>query len=302
MDEEVEEFAAATTTLTKICEVGEALARANSDAHYPSARDDWERAKEEITRVLGVRGVERIQEHMVENCERYLAFAPHIFRGAMVVDPVGRFARADAREVENENPFIAGCRPFLQTRLRALYRERREGNVRRTCLVALAREIAPLSGFHRGCVYTIEPASMLLVPQLTVGSAKLEEFAPIAYWASQAAKSTVDRAFQSGEVVVNPVLCENEEVAVNLSFVLGGSQRIGVVVLEMSSGMYHADREQHLVHFKAIIQAFNDCLTLRKVARGVSKHSACLTYSRIWKLGMGAKTTKTGKSRQLQNH
>ena len=66
-------------TLSRICRVGEALARANDPERYPQAKEDWQLAKTEIERRLGKRGIEIIKERFQDRCESYVTLIPHAF-------------------------------------------------------------------------------------------------------------------------------------------------------------------------------------------------------------------------------
>ncbi len=259
---EIEELTSASRTLISICEVGEALARANSSTAYPSAKDDWEFARKEITKTLGPQAIQYLQETLVENCERYFEHVPHIFRGAMVLDPEARVGSIERGEVSANNPYLGKCRPFLRQKLLDLYAERTAGSTRRSNLVSLARTIAPSAGFVRGCVFTIEPSTMLLIPQLAIGTSKIEEYTPVAYWANRKAESIVEQAFHSGGPHLGVVDNEGDGGRISIAAALGSSQRIGVVLLEMNSTIYNSERDQHLLHFKALLQAINDSLAL----------------------------------------
>ena len=54
--------------LVKVCQVGEALARANDPEHYPSALSDWTTAENEITAYLGPGGMQKVRARIEHNC------------------------------------------------------------------------------------------------------------------------------------------------------------------------------------------------------------------------------------------
>ncbi|HQH29027.1 MAG TPA: HDOD domain-containing protein, partial [Oligoflexia bacterium] len=65
-------------TLAKICEVGEALARANDPQHYPTALADWQTAQEVIASHLGPRGIAAIYSRTQEYLREYSRRVPEV--------------------------------------------------------------------------------------------------------------------------------------------------------------------------------------------------------------------------------
>lgn len=259
-----DEVRAIQATLVKIAKTGEALARANNPTVYPTAARDWDFARAEITQALGPDGMSLVQERLKENCLTYLELVPHVFTPTFILDPEGRIAEYQLKESADRNPFIQQCIPPLAKELTALYAGLKGGEISRESLHTLAKDIVPMVGFGFGCVYTLDPASSLLIPQLAVGKASLKNYPPVDYSTGIPVDAPVSlTAFQSDEPVFRSVLSSGNVYMVHVAAPLGISQRLGVVLLEMRQETFRIDTAQHLLHFKAITQAFNDCLALK---------------------------------------
>ena len=263
---ESDEVNAISNTLSKICKTGEALARANNPKFYPTAATDWEFARVEIEQALGTEGMKIIKESLAENCRRYVDLVPHVFTPAFVLDPVGKFKESQKETMLLRNPYVGQCRSFLQKKLITLYEAIRPQEVSRENLNLLAKDIIPSAGFAAGCVYTIDPASQLLVPQLSIGDETIKRFSVASYEAMERPPSD-----EEGEVVAeafketNPIVRQKSGTGPTIIVAgpVGYSQRIGVLYLEIRHAMFEDNESQHLLHFKAITQALNDCLNLK---------------------------------------
>lgn len=264
------ESAAIARTISKICRTGEALARANNPKMYPTASNDWEFARVEIEKALGPDGLRMLQEKLSENCLQYAAMVPHVFTPAFVLDPEGHIGENRRDEMLKRNPQIENCRPFLKKKLASFYEQLRPFEVSRENIQLLTREIIPSCGYHQGVVFTIDPATQLLVPQLVIGTALLKHYAPVKYNALIAGTDqhgrlddVVAEAFTQDAPVVRVSLPARDPEEISVAGPLGYSQRVGVLFLEIRSASYHADEAIHLTHFRALLQAFNDCLLLK---------------------------------------
>ncbi len=267
---EEEEVAAVARTVSKICRTGEALARANNPQTYPSAANDWEFARVEIERALGPQGMRIIREKFAENCLRYVNNVPHVFTPAFVLDPEVRIAAQRKEEMYKRNPEIERCRPFLRIKLMSFYETLRPFEVSRENIQELAREIIPACGFQEGVVFTIDPATELLVPQLAIGKTTLKRFTPQKYKAGALPTTSADaldglvvEAFVQDSPLIRYSSPLSEPQIVALAGPLGYSQRVGVIYLEMRAAMFSGDEQQQTLHFRTLMQAFNDCLHLK---------------------------------------
>lgn len=251
--------ATAAPTFASICTVAEALARANHPDLYPTAEHDWNRARAVITRELGPDGLRVVRSIFLENCAGYVGLFSSVFRGGTMLDPEYRQFSHRHAGLLNRNPYITQCRPHLEKRLTAFYEElARSSDISQLQITALAHEIIPSAGFTGGRVYTIDPGLSKLVPQLSFGQPRTTSLE----WVDATTLSDpIARAFES----IAPITAEHviEDLRlVSIAGVLGYSQRVGVVSLELPRQIFIQSTAAYLLHFKAVTQSFNECLKL----------------------------------------
>lgn len=248
--------------LSKICKVGEALARANNPDVYPSAAKDWEYAKEEITQHLGENGLSYIQEVLEENLENYLTLMPEVFNGGLVLDPELHLLEHDRETKGKRNPYIMICPEMLADSLRGLYKDLKEGEINEKALHRLIQEIIPGTGFTGGYIYTADPGVSLLIPQTTIGSPQLKQKTMIDYSIVLSNSDPVTLAFRASEPVIEYGSGPDRELLAALSGVVGFSNRIGVLYLELPYNLYTRNEKGFAVALKAISKSISDCLDL----------------------------------------
>ncbi|MCB0332905.1 MAG: HDOD domain-containing protein, partial [Bdellovibrionales bacterium] len=174
-------FQAMGDTLIELCEVGEALARAHQPGVYPSARDDWEQARKEIERTLGADGMQLIHEKIQENAESYLSFIPDVFDFGLISEIELFESDEEINERNFGNPYLELCSPTLARSIRTLYGNIFDGHTRRQNIQDYIQDVIPAAKFTGGCIYTADPALMLLIPQNDFGSLRTRELKGVDY-------------------------------------------------------------------------------------------------------------------------
>ena len=100
---------------------------------------------------------------------------------------------------------------------------------------------------------------LILVPRLAIGSAKLNQFKALQYNTYSYNADPVVAAFRSSV----PMIKESDDGNPSLiAAALGEHQRAGVLYLELSQELADDAHANPMLYFKAIRQAFNDCLNL----------------------------------------
>ena len=257
------ELSAVAQTLSTICKVGEALARANHPETYPTAQADWLFAKGEIGERIGDEGMAVIQQRFSEVCISYVESAPQVFRGGMVLDPEVQVQKHRQGTLLDRNPYVQQCRDDLKERLLNLYEQIAAGPVDKTNIRLLTHEIIPEAGFRGGCVFTVDPANRLLIPQLEMKPVRMRRIAPVPYREFDDSGDVIATAFQCNAPIAQHLLEPREGVGGYIAGVLGFSQRVGVLYLELPEDAVDDAEANYTVHFKAIAQALNDALGLR---------------------------------------
>jgi hypothetical protein len=254
-----EKVGAAALTVSKLCEVGEALARANHPEVYPSAAHDWSYAKEHIEKSLGKRGLATVRKQLKENTKAYVKEAPAIFRGAALLDPEMAIARRWDEDHYRKNPFLAHCRdPFRRT-MCDVYARLRGVSTPRECLGSLVKDALPQAGFTGLCIYTIDPTTKLFLPQLKVGALRLRDPHPVSF---QEKSDPITIAFGTSVPLIEHVRKSDDEHITYLTWLLGVSNRAGVLYAEIDYSQFSEPEIDYLAHFKSLSKAFSDCLSL----------------------------------------
>ena len=257
------EVEAVGSMLANLCRIGEALARANNPQDYPSARKDWVKAQAEIVSRLGPNGVSVIQGAVAENCQQYTLSTPNFFRPGAILDPETHITSHVQGKLLASNPFVDRCSPLMRRKLTALYESIARMVSCEDAVHFLIREIIASSGFTGGAVYTIEPSTSLLVPQLRILRIETRGMEPVPSAADTAEADVVTLAYQCDEPIVKNEVTKGQAVYACISGLFGFAQRVGVLYLEIPQLVFDARRDMHLTNFRAFAQALNDSLELR---------------------------------------
>ncbi len=243
-------------TVQRLCKVGQAFARARRPGRFPSAREDWAFASEEISRALGPDGLQIIRDHVGDVLEAYRSFLPDMFQAGTIQEPEFGFSSLEQRA----NPYLALCDSRLREALSGLYDAIDSQQEAAENIKFLLKEVIPKSDFSGACVYTIDPSTLRLVPQFTFGELHLRENSAVEYSLSYSSMDNVSVAFQSSEPVVSYQSAKDGKYYSSIAGYFGVSQRIGVVYLELPK--FVSDDIEQLNHFKAMRWALNDSLYL----------------------------------------
>ncbi|MCO6432167.1 MAG: HDOD domain-containing protein [Deltaproteobacteria bacterium] len=249
-------------SLAKLCRIGEALARANNPKLYPNAAHEWEFAKQAIVEKLGKDGLEMIQDALADNIEDYVTFMPEIFTGASILEPDLHLAQAQQDCIISRNPYLALCGPVLRAKLTAIYISHPQGYLYEKGLTELVHTVIPSSGFTAGCIYTIDPGVQMLLAQTKIGEMQLKKGAPIDYSIVASDTDSVSVAFRSMEPVVEFNLAPTGELISGIAGVIGHSNRIGVLYLEVPHSTFMQREKECIAEFKALARTVSDCLQL----------------------------------------
>ena len=249
--------------LAKICSIGEALARANNPTVYPSAAKDWEYAKQEITTHLGESGIQYIQDLVDENLENYITFMPELFNPGLLIDPEMHLAVQNNEGTPSLNPYIQLCEPGTSDALSALYKKLRPNAISEQCLIQLVNEVVPSAGFSGGLIFTADPGISMLIPQTVIGSLKLKKKQFVDYSLVVSNADSISVAFRSYEPVIEYHADSDNEIYAAISGIIGASNRVGVLYLEIPYTDFIADERQFTMAFRAFSKTITDCLDLK---------------------------------------
>lgn len=247
--------------LAKICEVGEALARANEPDIYPTAEKDWQWAQSNIAEQLGPQGVENILEKAKEHSRSYLSTMPAMKDFAAesnIKDLIASSQYAASKLAKNS--YLKTCPPRIRERLAAVYSGLRPGKISRDNLRQLLFHVLPASGFNSGCIYMLDPQTRALMPQTKIGELPAERAKPVKLSSSLSHLDLVSSAFSLKTPLKEDGYSKDEQASILIASSLGSASSVGVLYLEILKE--EVGEQDPINTFRAIRQTLCDCLNL----------------------------------------
>ncbi len=258
-------LAAASTgaTLAKICEVGEALARANNPEHYPSALDDWETAKEAIGNSLGPEGIAAIYEKTQERLSFYAARAPELqgFAEAEVIKERIVDSQYSVRLLE-KNQYLKACPEAIQREVKALYQKFRPNKILKSNIEHLVKHIIPATGFKNGALFMYEPDERVLAPAVKVGEPTQKKLRSVRIHSHLAQFDLIASAYSLKSPLREESLGPNGENFTLYAGAIGSITPIGVLYLECQTDQADFPGGDPMILFKVLRHCLCDCLNV----------------------------------------
>jgi hypothetical protein len=266
-------------TYDRLCEVGEALARAENPATYPSAENDWKLASDYLEKTVGSQAIDLIKNRAIEHSREYERTLANSFQSLAEFSPERKVKHFKKQENARNNRYLSQCPPEIQAALRNMYAEINGENSPRAALEMLFQSIIPQAGFTGGCVFVVDPSSFALTPRTKFGKIRLRAIEQVALRHSLQNEGEEDRlgvlmtkpSVESDSAATalscaHPVIERHEELEDN-SFTgmygsLGDSRKIGVLYLEAPAGATIDQDTRSVGTFKAVRQALSDALRL----------------------------------------
>lgn len=250
-------------TLAKICKVGEALARAGDPERYPSALSDWKEAEVGIQRYLGPSGLKQIEDRLKDNLKNYVELNPNLFNLSITPENETKIkSSAFSRDLIRANHYVQKCPPLLQAQLTELYQSLVPGQISREHLDRLVHEVFPCAGFDTGCVFMLDPYSMILTPMLKIKDPLLPHLHSVKVTGNDPSTNPIVTAFNCGTPIKGEDVSERGAMVPFIAGTIGVKQKSGVLYVEITDRLRAKAQADPLLHFKAIRQCLNDCLGL----------------------------------------
>jgi hypothetical protein len=273
-----DDFNAEWASYDQLCEIGEALARAENPDTYPSAENDWKTANAYLQKTVGSSGVELIKSKAIECSREYKRSLNTLFKSLKEFNPDLNVQRYQKRATARRNRYISQCPPEVQVALQELYSRIAEAASRRDILEALLRKIIPEAGFTGGCVFVVDPTEFALLPRTVFGNVKLRSVERVAlksrYADSMAGVFPGSMSITGSEPdlaasalsCAQPVIERHDEDdcsgLTGMYGSLGDTKKMGVLYLEAPEAIDSAQDQQAIITFKAMRQALSDALHL----------------------------------------
>lgn len=250
---------ASWATYDELCEVGEALARAENPEAYPTATNDWAQAKEFMVKTIGDDAISKIRQQVIENSKMYQETLPEVFADIEAFDPQEKISAHRSTHRMMEEALLKACPEEIQTALRALYADMRDESVNKALVGRLLKQIVPSAGFTGGCVFVVDPSSLTLKPRTLIGDVQMREINNVALEPGDTAVS----ALSSSDTIIKTPEDDSrtQKKLTGIYSALGIRRKIGVLYLETPT----AQEDQHsekVEIFHALKQALCDTLLL----------------------------------------
>ena len=249
-------------TLAKICEVGEAFARANDPEHYPTAPSDWQTAQEAIASWLGPTGLEIVYSRAKETLRSYVNITPlfgQLTEPKHLSDRITS-SQYSARLIE-KNTYLRHLPEELRQKLRSFYLRFQPNKILKSNITYFAEQLAPEAGFNCGCIYLLDPERLVLSPAVKIGKPSPELLREVKVSSSLAGYDLIASAFS----LKTPL---HEEKAAGgfrktrIAAALGQASRVGVLYLEAGAVGEPGPDYDPGAAFRALRQCLCDCLNL----------------------------------------
>lgn len=257
------EFKSIGEKLSRLCEIGEAMARASAPDTYPSADRDWELAKKEIEYYLGADGLKAVQARIREACSIFQKANPALFKP--VFEEEVATPRNNTEYVHSliaKNPYLNRLTANVAAKIKGAYRSCEPGKISRECMNIITNEVAVEAGFIRGCIYLVDPVATKLVPRVKIGDSKLEQFRAVNYSSPASEQDPIVMAFHCKTPIKEESVSLDGKKVSFVAGALGDNQKAGVVFLEISEKLLKDANSDAVGVFKAIKLALQASLSL----------------------------------------
>lgn len=260
-DPQVEEVERQWNLYDDLCEIGEALARAEHPDTYPSAENDWEKARDFLTETLGADAIQLVKGRAHEHAQQYEKTLPDTFGAVGAFNPERdiRVHNKMARVIDDA--LLKQCPQQVQGVIKELYADMDGDRVDRLVVEKLIKQVIPAAGFTGGCVFVIDPTSLSLRPRTVIGRVALRSTKDVAL---DPADNAVAALTNTEPLIIQSTHGLPDDMLAGIYRALGEQRKVGVLYLETPSvGSLGAERAKALATFEAMRRALSDVLLLQ---------------------------------------
>lgn len=250
-----------TILLKKICQIGEALARAEHPDLYPGAGNDFEAAKELIRDYLGDQGMQLIKQRIRENCEHYAAFLPNHFPD-MDFDPDKQVGQHREEQSTERNPHLRALPVEVLQKFKRVYTQLTD-SIDPILINYIVKTVIPAAGFSGGCIYLADPATKKLIPRTKIGRLQRSTPSTVNYNGIAYTDCPIRSAFKCRTPIRGDEYYSSDGVVSYISASIGGARKAGVLYLEMTHACGHGNTQDRTIQsFKAVLKTLEDAFQL----------------------------------------
>ena len=258
-DPQVEQIEQQWNIYDDLCEIGEALARAEHPETYPSAENDWEVAQKFLAETVGENAIQLVKDRAQEQSKSYEKSLPTTFGEIKSFDPQRNIKvhKNIARVVDDK--LLRKCPRHVQEALRELYAGFDGEAVSKLAVENLIKKIIPQAGFTGGCVFVIDPSTNSLKPRTVIGTVNLRS----TYDIDLDPRDKAVAALLKLEPIIELKDELSAEALAGIYRALGEQRKVGVLYLESPAADPEAFEERTMATFEAMRRALSDVLLLQ---------------------------------------
>jgi hypothetical protein len=260
-DPEVEAVERQWNLYDDLCEIGEALARAEHPETYPSAENDWQKAREFLSETVGEDAIQLVKDRAQQQAKSYERSLPATFGTMKSFNPDRKIKVHKKITRVIDAALLRQCPHHVQTALQDLYGEMDGETVSRSAVETLIKRIIPQAGFTGGCVFVIDPSTATLKPRTIIGHVSLRSTKDVELDPKDHAVEALSKV---DPVIIEPSNSLDHAALAGIYRVLGEQRKVGVLYLESPAGQNpEASRDKTLITFEAMRRALSDVLLLQ---------------------------------------
>jgi hypothetical protein len=245
-------------TYDELCEVGEALARAEHPETYPSAENDWAHAKSMLSSTIGEDAITLIRDKAVENSKHYRKTLPEVFGNLSEFNPAKQLEKHQRIKRTLDENDLKFCPERIQEALKKLYLEMSDESVNKALVGRLLKDVVPDAGFTGGCVFVVDPSSLSLKPRTMIGKVQMRNISNVALEPGDTAVSALT---STDPIVIIPDAISDVPLT-GIYSALGNRKKIGVLYLELPKNALKESSQDTVGLFNAIRKTLCDALLL----------------------------------------
>lgn len=244
------------TRIRKICEIGEALARAMQPGSHTEV-ERLEQAQIELVRHLGKDAIKKISQTTRKRLMHYRSYDLHMPAVASTKD-LKRVVAASmqADQWKSQNIYLSKLTPEQRNTLEEVYAKLTANNIARDAIRLLVKEIIPAFGFPNGYVYIQSPKHKMLLATLTIGSPSGISPKRISPHLAIHQRFLVASAYSLKSTLRTEVVLPGNVTGTAFAARIGVKQPVGVLYLESTPELIKSSDIDPMVR----IQALQYCL------------------------------------------
>ena len=243
----------------ELCDVGEALARAENPETYPSAQNDWQKANQYLTENAGTGALDLIKERAIEQSKKYQEALPEVFNSLENFNPKRNIDVHQRMGAVIADEDFRLCPPHVQEALRTLYNEMDGYAVNKAAIQTLLKSIIPQAGFTGGCVFVIDPSTASLKPRTIIGQVSLRAIQNVTLDPGDLAVAALGQTEPLFDLKDDDSTTPLEGIYSSL----GGQRKVGVLYLETPKHLNEEPAGKTIGTYNIIKRALCDVLHLK---------------------------------------